>query len=133
MKTFFGFLALLFVVCAVAVCIVAIQNVAGMLETRRMEAEASRARAEAARLMIQLDLTQAQAQAEVARGEREVLESAARAVDNNTRLVTWYSLRGDLRAFIALLALVGMGVCAVIAVRVVRGGRDAQNTTHHDH
>lgn len=130
MKGLGEFLALLATVVAVVVCVVFTQNVEQFAESRRLQTEAAKARAEADRLTAQVDLAQAQAEVENAKGERAVLESAARAVDNNTRLVTWYSLRGDLRTFIALLALAGMGICAVLAVRVVRGGRDAQNTRH---
>lgn len=129
MKGFWNFVALLLVIGAIVICVVFTQHVAQYTEGRRLALEASKARAEADRLAAQVDLAQAQAAVENARGERAVLESAARAVDNNTRLVTWYSLRGDLRALVACLALAGMGICAVIAVRVLRGGRDAQDTT----
>lgn len=125
MEKFGWFLAFLLLVVAVIVCVAAVQNVAGIMETRRLEAESAQARAEADRLAARLDLTQAQANLETAAGERAVLEAAARSVDADRRLVTWYTLRGDLRSVLAFSGILGLTVCAVVIVTVVQRWQDA--------
>lgn len=132
MKRLGNFLALVTVIVAVVVCAVFAQNVSQLTESLRLAVEAQKARAEADRLAAQVDLAQAQAAVESARGERAVLESAARAVDNNTRLVSWYATRGDLRALLALVALAGVLLSVAVFVKLTRGGRH-EDQAHSDH
>lgn len=43
-----------------------------------------------------------QTQLEIAAGQRAILEASARAVDNNTFLVAWNTIRGDVLTFFLL-------------------------------
>ncbi len=130
MKRFSMFMALLLVVFGVTATVVYLQRLDVTIEARRVEAEARRAEAEAARLQAELDLTQAQAQIETAQGERAVLEAAARSVDADRRLVTWYTLRGDLRGLLAFIGALGLALCGGVIVILVKGWQDAKNANH---
>ena len=99
-------------------------NATGALDVYRAQQATRQAAAEAARLQAARDLALAQAEIETAQGERAILEAAARAVDSDRRLVTWYTLRGDVRGVLALIALVGLTVCAAILTVLVKGVGD---------
>lgn len=117
----------LFLVCCIAVGATILENVTGALDLYRVQQATRQAEARARQLEAELELTWAMADVETAKGERAVLESAARAVDNNTRLVTWYSLRGDLRAILGLVGALGLTVCGLILFVLVQGVNNAKD------
>jgi len=117
----------LFLVCCIAVGATILENVTGALDLYRAQQATRQAEARARQLEAELELTRARADVETAKGERAVLESAARAVDNNTRLVTWYSLRGDLRAILGLVGALGLTVCGLILFVLVQGVNNAKD------
>jgi len=126
---FLTFLTLLLVVFGMTFAVVIAQNVTGLEDVWRAQIQARQAEAEAERLRVQLDLAQAQAQIENAKGVRTVLEAAARSVDADRRLVSWYSLRGDLRGALAFVGALGLAVCAGIAVALVKGMKHGSTET----
>lgn len=132
MKRIANFGLLLLLVVLVVGCAVAVANVTGALDLFQAQQATRRAETEAARLQAELELARAQADVTRAQGEAAVLESAARAVDNNTRLVTWYTLRGDLRAILGLVGAVGLAICAGGIAVLVRGWQDARCTDNTD-
>lgn len=98
---------------SVIVILLIIENASGDIEVRLAEMETRRIEAEKARMDAELDVLEARASLEQARGDRAILESAARSVDADRRLVTWYALRGDMRVmaiFIALLMTISLFV-----------------------
>lgn len=99
---------------------------AATLEARRLEAEARRAEAEAERLAARLDVLQAQAAVELARGDRAILEAAARSVDSDRALVEWYAARGDIRALMFMLCLIAMTTGAGVGMVMARRKLDRQ-------
>lgn len=105
-----------------------VQQIDGNLEARRLEAAARQAEAEAARLQAQLDLAQAQAQIESAKGERAVLEAAARSVDADRRLVTWYTLRGDVRGALAFVGAMGLAICGGALYVTLKGVKNGNQS-----
>ena len=118
------FLALFIAIGVITFGAVVAGNSLGALDLWRAQNAARLAEAEASKLQAELELTRARADVTRAQGEAAVLESAARAVDNNTRLVTWYTLRGDLRAILALVGALGLAGCGGVLVVILRGGRD---------
>jgi len=118
---------LLLLIVGLVGCAVFLGDVTGALDLYRAQQATRRAEAEAARLQAELELTRARADVETAQGERAILEAAARAVDSDRRLVTWYTLRGDLRGLLAFVGAVGLAICAGVIVALVRGWQDAQN------
>jgi hypothetical protein len=125
-----NFVLLLGVIGVVVIGAAILGDVTGALDLYRAQQATRQAEAEAARLQAQLDLAQAQAQIETAAGERAVLEAAARSVDADRRLVTWYTFRGDLRGVLAFVGALGLAVCAAVITVLVRGWQDAKNTKH---
>lgn len=123
-----NFALFLGVIGAVVIGAAILGDVTGALDLYRAQVAARQAEAEAAKLQAQLDLAQAQAQIETAQGERAILEAAARAVDNDRKLVTWYTLRGDLRGVLALVGAVGLAVCGGALYAILKGVQDAKNT-----
>lgn len=118
----FAQLTVTFVIVGAFIAVIALAvDVTGALDAYRAQQAARHAEAEAARLQAARDLALAQAQIETAAGERAIFEAAARAVDADRQLVTWYTLRGDLRGVLALIALAGLAVCAVILIVLVKG------------
>ena len=125
MKQFAAFLGLVMAIVCVIVFAGLVQQIDGSLDARRLEAQARQAEAEKERLALALDLAQAQAQIETARGERAVLEAAARSVDSDRRLVEWYTLRGDLRGALAFVGALGLAICGgalYVALKGVKNG-----------
>jgi len=118
---------LLVLVCGIVAGAVILGDVTGALDLYRAQQATRRAEAEAARLQAELELTRARAAVETAAGERAILEAAARAVDADRRLVTWYTLRGDLRGLLVFVGAVGLAICAGGIVVLVRGWQDAQD------
>ena len=74
--------------------------------------EAETARYEAETTQAQLELEKARAELEVAKGQREVLEASARAVDNNTKLVSYYAHRNDRRLVLVIFSVFGLMACS---------------------
>jgi multidrug efflux pump subunit AcrA (membrane-fusion protein) len=76
-------------------------------EARKAEAEAEilRAKADEERAQAEARAAIAQADAERTKAEADYLlhEAAAGAVEQNTRLVRWYAVRGDVRYVVAML------------------------------
>lgn len=103
-------------------------DVTGALDLYRAQVAARQAEAEAAKLQTELELTRARADVETAQGERAILEAAARAVDSDRRLVTWYTLRGDLRGVLAFVGALGLAVCGGALYAILKGVQDAKNT-----
>jgi len=118
---------LLLLIVGLVGCAVILGDVTGALDLYQAQQATRRAEAEAARLQAELELTRARADVETAQGERAILEAAARAVDSDRRLVTWYTLRADLRGLLAFVGAVGLAICAGVIVALVRGWQDAQN------
>lgn len=123
-----NFALFLFLICAIVGGAVLLGNVTGALDLYRAQQAARQAEAEAAKLQAQLDLAQAQAQIETAQGERAILEAAARAVDSDRRLVTWYTIRGDLRGVLAFVGALGLAICGGALYAILKGVNDAKNT-----
>lgn len=124
---------LLFLICCIVGGATILGNVTGALDLWRAEQATRRAAAEAQRLQAELELTRARADVETAQGERAILEAAARVVDNNTRLVTWYTLRGDLRAllaFVGALGLVAAGIGLVVLINRAGHGNPGVRADH---
>lgn len=117
---------LLLLLSCVAGGAVLLGNITGALDLYRAQMATRQAEADAAKLQAQLDLAQAQAQIESARGERAVLEAAARSVDADRRLVTWYTLRGDLRGALAFIGALGLAICGGVLYVILRRERDAK-------
>jgi len=103
-------------------------DVTGALDLYRAQQAARQAEAEAVKLQAELELTRARADVETAAGERAILEAAARAVDSDRRLVTWYTLRGDLRGVLALVGALGLAICGGALYAILKGVQDAKNT-----
>ena len=103
-------------------------NGTGVVALWRAQNAARLAEAEARRIEAEVELTRARADVETAQGQRAVLEAAARSVDADRRLVTWFTLRGDLRAILALVGAVGLALCGGALFVVVKGVQDAKNT-----
>ncbi len=120
---------LLFLIVGVVSCAVILENVTGALDLYRAQVAARQAEAKAARLQTELELTRARADVETAQGERAVLEAAARSVDADRRLVTWYTLRGDLRGVLAFVGALGLAICGGVLYVILKGVQDAKNTT----
>ncbi len=127
----------LMVLGALVACIVGaavlVSEFTGVVDLYQAQQAARRAEAEAARLQAAVELARAEADVETARGERAVLEAAARSVDADRQLVTWYTVRGDVRGMLTVVAFVGLIACGFVIVRLVGRWSDAQDTTHHDH
>jgi len=117
----------LFLIVGLVGCAVFLWDVTGALDPYQAQQATRRAEAEAARLQAELELTRARADVETAQGERAILEAAARAVDSDRRLVTWYTLRGDLRGLLAFVGAVGLAICAGALVVILKGVSDAQD------
>ncbi|MCK9598114.1 MAG: hypothetical protein M0R06_03670 [Sphaerochaeta sp.] len=118
---------LLVLVCGIIAGAVILGDVTGALDLYRAQQATRRDEAEASRLQAEVELTRARADVETAAGERAILEAAARAVDSDRRLVTWYTLRGDLRALLGLVGAVGLAICAGALVVILKGVNDAQD------
>jgi hypothetical protein len=71
---------------------------------RVAEAEAEKLKYEAELTQIRRDIELAKADLEIAKGQRAVLESAARANDNNVKLVSYYAHRSDYRIILLVVA-----------------------------
>jgi hypothetical protein len=112
---------------------VIISNITGTVDIYLAQQAARQAEAEAERLQAEVELTRAQAAAETAAGERAVLEAAARAVDADRQLVTWYTLRGDVRGALVVATFLGLIACGIVIAWLIGRWGDAQDTTHHDH
>lgn len=124
-----NFLALMVLVGVIVGGAVILGNVTGAVDLLHAQQAARQAEAEAAKLQAQLDLAQAQAQIETAAGERAILEAAARSVDADRRLVTWYTFRGDLRGVLALVGAVGLAVCGGALYVIFKGvNNESKNT-----
>ena len=117
----------LFLIVGLVGCAVFLGDVTGALDLYQAQQATRRAEAEASRLQAEVELTRARADVETAAGERAILEAAARAVDSDRRLVTWYTLRGDLRALLGLVGAVGLAICAGALVVILKGVNDAQD------
>lgn len=132
MYKFVRFLTLGVLVASIVGAAVLVSNITGAVDVYRAQQATRQAEAEAARLQAAVELARAQAGVETARGERAILEAAARAVDADRKLVTWYTLRGDVRGFVLVGAFVGLIACGGVIVRLVRRWQDA-DTTQHEH
>lgn len=117
----------LFLICCIVGGAMILENVSGALDLYRAQQATRQAEARARQLEAELALTRAMADVETAKGERAVLESAARAVDNNTRLVRWYSLHGDLRAILGVVGALGLTVCGLVLLVLMRGVNNAKD------
>lgn len=133
MKRFTTFLGLLLIIGCVVGVAVLISNITGAVDVYRAQQATRQAEAEAARLQAAVELARAQAGVETARGERAILEAAARAVDADRQLVTWYTLRGDVRGALVVATLLGLVACGIVIARLMGRWGDAQDTTYHDH
>lgn len=128
-KRFVNFGVMLLVIAGIVSAAMLLGEATGALDLYRAQVAARQAEAEAAKLQAELELTRARADVTRAEGEKAVLESAARSVDNNTRIVTWYTLRGDLRAILALVGAVGLAICGGALFVVIRGVGNAKHNT----
>lgn len=120
----------LFLICCIVGGAFLLSDATGALDLWRAQIAARQAEAEAAKLQAELELTRAQADVTRAQGEAAVLEAAARSVDADRRLVTWYTLRGDLRGLLALVGGLGLAICGGILVVIVRG-MNHESTDEH--
>jgi hypothetical protein len=89
----------------------------------RAQAEGKRAEADARAVVVQAEADAqertARAQAEKTQAEADYLlhEAAAGAVEQNTRLVRWYAIRGDVRYVVTILCgLMPLAIACGIAV-----------------
>lgn len=96
-------------------------------EAQIAQAEAERARAEAEHAQIQVEIEQtrlaieeAKADLELAKGQRKIYEAAARSIDSDRQLTEYYAHRGDQRATLFMVSLVGFMACGVGFVYVMR-------------
>jgi multidrug efflux pump subunit AcrA (membrane-fusion protein) len=104
-------------------------------EARKSEAEAEilRAKADEERAQAEARAAIAQADAERTKAEADYLlhQAAAGAIEQNTRLVRWYAIRGDVRYVMVMLCgwlpLVLITGC-VLGVVLVRYAEKRQNT-----
>jgi len=120
----------LFLICCIVGGASLLSDATGALDLWRAQIAARQAEAEATKLQAELELTRAQSDVTRAQGEAAVLEAAARAVDSDRRLVTWYTLRGDLRGLLALAGGLGLAICGGILVVIVRG-MNHESTDEH--
>lgn len=120
----------LFLICCIVGGAFLLSDATSALDLWRAQIAARQAEAEAAKLQAELELTRAQSDVTRAQGEAAVLEAAARAVDSDRRLVTWYTLRGDLRGLLALVGGLGLAICGGILVVIVRG-MNHESTDEH--
>ena len=120
----------LFLICCIVGGAFLLSDATDALDLWRAQIAARQAEAEAAKLQAELELTRAQSDVTRAQGEAAVLEAAARAVDSDRRLVTWYTLRGDLRGLLALVGGLGLAICGGILVVIVRG-MNHESTDEH--
>lgn len=116
----------LFLLCCIVGGACILSEATGILSLWRAQNAARLAEAEAQRLHAELELTRAQADVTRAQGEAAVLEAAARAVDSDRRLVTWFTVRGDLRAILALVGAIGLAVTGGSLVVLFKGVNDAK-------
>lgn len=120
----------LFLICCIVGGASLLSDATGALDLWRAQIAARQAEAEAAKLQAELELTRAQSDVTRAQGEAAVLEAAARAVDSDRRLVTWYTLRGELRGLLALVGGLGLAICGGVLVVIVRG-MNHESTDEH--
>ena len=133
MYKFVRFMTLGVLVASVVGAAVLVSNITGAVDVYRAQQATRQAEAEAVRLQAAVELARAQAGVETAAGERAILEAAARAVDADRQLVTWYTLRGDVRGALIVATLLGLVACGIVIARLMGRWGDAQDTTHHDH
>ena len=97
-------------------------------QTQLAQAEAEKARYDAELAQVELDIEQARADLEVAKGERVILESAARSIDSDRELTEYYAHRGDTRAILFVVSVLGLTFCGIVFTYVMN--RRYENERH---